>query len=141
MKKLLLLLLVLGGPLQAQDVWQQQVQTSLSRATAMAEKRGFAPTGQWVTGTLFADETERRTVTLAAGTSYMLVGVCDVDCRLLGLSLATPNGDDLVTDAHGSNAPLIEASAQRGGEYRLKVMMGGCRVSPCRYGVAVFKRR
>jgi hypothetical protein len=141
MKALLLLLLVLGGPLQAQDIWRQQVDSSLSRASAMAAKRGYLATGQWVTGELFADESVRREVSLSAGGSYMLVGVCDTDCRSLGLALATPNGDDLAADSHGGNVPLIEAVATRSGAYLLRVRMGGCRVSPCRYGVAVFRKR
>lgn len=140
MKRLLLLCLFLGGPLQAQDIWRQQVDSSLRRASTMAATRGYVATGQWVTGELFAEEQVRREVSLTAGGSYMLVGVCDADCRALGLSLATPNGDDLAADPHGGNVPLIEAIATRSGAYQLRVRMGGCRVSPCRYGVAVFRK-
>ncbi|HWA16881.1 MAG TPA: hypothetical protein VG817_10635 [Gemmatimonadales bacterium] len=134
------LLLLAGPPLQAQgDRWQRQIDAALVRATTMATGRGYLSTGQRLTGALFLDESEYRTFTLAPGKDYLLVAVCDADCRILNLVLSNPNGDEIAYDRQEGNAPFVQATAARGGEYRLKVIMRGCRRSPCRYGVALYR--
>jgi hypothetical protein len=139
----LLAMLVLAGsvPLAAQgDPWQRQVDSALGRARVLAADRGFTSGGAQLTGELGADESERRTVALDANADYLILAVCDGDCRTLNLVLSNPNGDDVAVDRQAGNVPLLQWHPARRGEYQVRVIMRGCRVSPCRYGVAVFLR-
>lgn len=140
MRRLLVgLLLLASQPLAAQDRWERQIDSSLVRADAMARSRGYVPTGQRLTGSLFLDESVLRPLTLVAGGSYLVVGVCDADCGILNLVLRNPNGDEIATYREDGNAPFLQATVTRGGEYRVKVILRGCRRAPCRYGVALYR--
>lgn len=142
MRVLLFGLLLVGQPLQAQgDRWQRQIDSAMVRANAMAASRGYTGTGQRLIGSLFLDESERRAITLAPNGEYLVVGVCDGDCRILNLVLSNPNGDEIAYDRQDGNAPFVTTSKARGGVYQVKVIMRGCRRAPCRYGVAVYGRK
>ncbi len=137
------LLLLATAPLSAQaqaDRWDGQVRAAFVRAHRLAATRGFAPTGIELVGTLFTDESEPREVELPAGASYLALAVCDVDCGRLNLVLVDPKGDEIASDRGLGNAPMVEAPTVRGGRYRIRVIMGSCRVSPCRYGVLVYRK-
>lgn len=121
------------------DPWDGQVQASLAKAGELARTRGYVPTGIELVGALFADESEAGSLTLATG-AYLILGVCDEDCRTLNLVLADPKGDELAVDRGEGNAPMVAAPSARGGRYRLRIIMGACRVSPCRYGIVVYRR-
>lgn len=123
------------------DRWQRDVARSMVRARGLAAERGYQPTGTELIGALFIDESESRTLSLAPGGHYLIIGVCDEDCRTLNLVLSNPNGDEIAVDRGEKNAPMVEAVAARGGIFRAKVIMGGCRVAPCRYGLAVYQRK
>jgi hypothetical protein len=79
------------------------------------------------------------TVRLDAGREYVVLGSCDDDCGVLHLRVANETGYDLDADRGRGNAPLVRLSPPRSGEYRITVTMGACRVSPCRYSVALFR--
>lgn len=142
MKTVVALLMMLGAvPLAAQgDRWQRQIDSALTRAIGLATRRGFVQAGSQLTGALFLEESEHRTIPLAAGGNYLMVAVCDADCRTLNLVLSNPHGDEIAYDRQEGNVPLVETTGARGGDYRLKVIMRECLVSPCRYGVMVFRK-
>jgi hypothetical protein len=135
------LLLASSVPLAAQgDPWERQVDTSLAQARILAANRGFATAGAPLTGTLGTDESERRPVWLDANVDYLILAVCDGDCRTLNLVLSTPNGDEIAVDRQEGNVPLLQLRSGGSGNYQVRVIMGGCRVSPCRYGVGVYRK-
>lgn len=142
MRLVLLGLLLLAAPLEAQsDRWQRQIDSAMMRASAMATSRGYAGASQRLTGSLFIDETELRSISLVPNGDYLIVGVCDGDCRSLNLVLRNPNGDEIAYDRQDGNAPFVTTTKARGGVYQVKVIMRGCRRAPCRYGLAVYQRR
>jgi hypothetical protein len=135
--------LLLAAPLLAQepaDRWQQGVRSAMLKADSLAHRRGYAPTDVRLSGSLFIDEAESRTLPLDRAGSYLVVGVCDEDCSVLNLVLSNPKGDEVSSYREAGNAPFVEATATAAGEYRLRVIMLGCRRAPCRYGVAVFRK-
>jgi len=112
--------------------WQRQVQEQLERVSPHARTTK--------TGVLNLEESEWFAVTLTAGVSYSIIGVCDNDCSSLQLVLATPDRNELVTDRRGENFPVVRFTPPETRVFRVKVVMDACLVSPCWYGVAVVER-
>ena len=113
--------------------WQRQVQEQLERVSPHARTTKM--------GVLNLEESEWFAVTLTAGVSYSIVGVCDNDCSSLQLVLATPDRNELVTDRRGENFPVVRFTPPETRVFRVKVVMDACLVSPCWYGVAVVERQ
>jgi len=113
--------------------WQRQVQEQLERVSPHARTTK--------TGVLNLEESEWFAVTLTAGVSYSIIGVCDNDCSSLQLVLATPDRNELVTDRRGENFPVVRFTPAETRDFRVKVVMDACLVSPCWYGVAVVERQ
>ena len=91
------------------------------------------------TGVLNAEESEWFAVTLSAGVSYSIIGVCDNDCSKLQLVLTTPDHNELATDRRSENFPVLRFTPTETRLFRVRIIMEACRVSPCWYGVAVIK--
>ncbi len=129
-------------PLAAQgDRWDRQVEQSLARSTRLLRERGYAPAGRQFRGLLSTEESERLEVPVAAGGDYVMVGTCDDDCSGLHLVVSNPTGYEIDAARGSGNAPIVRiASSALPGAYHVKVTMAGCRVSPCRFGVAMYRR-
>lgn len=112
--------------------WERQVQEQLTRVSPHARTTK--------TGVLNFEESAWFAVTLTAGVSYSIVGVCDNDCSGLQLVLATLDRNELVTDRRGENFPVVRFTPAETRTFRVKVVMEACQVSPCWYGVAVVER-
>lgn len=92
-----------------------------------------------VTGSLNDDNTEWVVVNLLKGNTYYLLGVCDNDCSDLDLKLYHSNtliSEDIASDDY----PLVSVSPTADTQYRVQVVMAGCSLSPCRYGLAVYMK-
>ena len=80
-------------------------------------------------------------LSLSAGTTYFIVGVCDEDCRDMDMSLLDPvDGETLAEDAEDDPVPLLAFVAPRSGEYYLSVTMYDCRTSYCFFGLQVMRK-
>lgn len=91
------------------------------------------------TGVLNAEESAWFAVTLSAGVSYSIVGVCDNDCSKLQLVLTTPDHNELAIDRRSENFPVLRFTPRDTRVFHVKIVMEMCQVSPCWYGVAVTK--
>jgi hypothetical protein len=120
--------------------WERQVREQLQRAAMTLQDRRAGPPQLTRTGPLNAEESVSFTVTLRSGVSYEIVGVCDNDCTSLGLTLATMSNNDIAADHSSENFPVIHFTPTATMEYRLKVVMEACRMSPCWYGVGVYRK-
>jgi hypothetical protein len=119
------------------DNWEAQVIKEFRRYESQLDLSG--QTHQLHFGRIKNNENEFVNVTLKAGITYYILGVCDNDCTDLDLELF--NRSDLVdrdfeTDAY----PLVTVTPARETTYRIKVLMESCNVDPCRYGVAVYSK-
>ncbi len=121
--------------------WERTVATQLQRAVTTLHPKGFERARLTRRGPLNAEESESFPVTLEAGRSYSVIGVCDDDCTGLGLVLSTPTGSELVADQTGDNVPGVEFTPREATSYRIRVIMVGCRLNPCWYGVAIVEKR
>ena len=124
-----------------QGRWERQVQAHLAQASATLTTSGYVVTPGGRTGMLSNSETAADTVTLAAGFTYVLVGVCDDDCRGLELGLFAANGYEVDAARRAGNAPIIRVTPRETQRFRLVLRMTGCGMNPCWYGVGVYRRR
>ncbi|MFI5234102.1 MAG: hypothetical protein ACHQXA_00185 [Gemmatimonadales bacterium] len=122
------------------DPWQRQVQQGLERSAALLRAQGYRPTGEERRSELILGESVVLHFTLSAGGSYAIVGICDDDCGGLNLVLSDPTHYEVDADRGGGTVPIMRATPARPGEYRVQVTMVVCRVSPCRYAVAVYRK-
>lgn len=141
MKTLLvaLALSLIPATVAAQTRWERQVQDQLRRTLRTLGVQDRERPTATKTGVLNAEESEWFTVTLSGGVPYSIVGVCDNDCSSLQLTLTTPKRNELATDRRGENFPVVRFTPTETRLFHVKVVMEGCRVSPCWYGVAVTK--
>jgi hypothetical protein len=135
-----LTLLLAPAAAAAQSRWQRQVQARGAQTSATLTAAGYAPlTARW-SGALDNGEMASDTVTLSAGISYVLLGVCDDDCRALDLGLFAANGYEVDAAQRSGNAPIVRVTPRETARYRFTVRMTGCGMNPCWYGVRAFRR-
>jgi hypothetical protein len=115
--------------------------------TVYAQFRGLAQqsslgdmTHEIYMGELADDATASLSVTLDAGTDYMIVGVCDEDCTDLDLTLFS-GSRELDTDVEDDDTPIVSVTPTSTGTFRVSVSMAACSSSPCRFGVAVYEQK
>jgi hypothetical protein len=121
--------------------WERTVATQLQRAVTTLRPKGFERARLTRRGPLNVEESESFPVTLEAGRSYSVVGVCDDDCTGLGLVLSNAAGSELAADQTGANVPVMEFTAREATSYRIRVIMARCQMNPCWYGVALVEKR
>jgi hypothetical protein len=136
------LLVLLAPPLGAQgDAWDREVRLHLSQAARRLHDTGYEPVAESHAGALNTDESASFTMTLEGGATYVLTGVCDPDCDALDLALYSPNGYEVDAARSAESAPIVQVAPRETGVYRVRVVMARCSTNPCRYGVAVFRKR
>ena len=139
-RALFLFVLLALAPLRmavAQNQYEQQVLQQLESASMVFTSAGYTP----VIGDgdkLDHQASETYTVTLKAGRSYVLMGVCDEDCLDLDLELYDGSGNLISQDNTEDDAPIVEVNVATGGDFTLKVTMYECNNNPCYYGVGLY---
>jgi hypothetical protein len=138
MRALVALLVIAATPAVAvgQQRWERQVQERVQRAIAAVGTPSRLPV---VTrsGMLNTDEAASFQTTLAEGTSYAIVAVCDDDCSRLQLTLLTASGSEIAKERNSESLPTLHFTAETTTPYGIRVAMEGCRWNPCWYAVAV----
>jgi hypothetical protein len=139
---LILLIAMFLVPLQAmaQSQWEQQVLEQIETAGEIFEPDGFSLTGQTHTGSLENEASDDFDLTLEAGVSYVLVGVCDNDCPDIDLMLLDGSGNEIDSDYETDAVPVLEVTPSRTAQYQVHVYMADCDTDPCFYGVGVFAK-
>lgn len=128
------------APLQAaaQSQWEQQVLEQIRTASELFAPEGYALVGDAQMGSLHDEASEDFHVTLNAGVSYVLVGVCDNDCPDVDLMLLDDSGNEVDSDYETDAVPIVEVTPFRTQSYRVHVYMADCQSEPCFYGVGVY---
>ncbi|HKQ41084.1 MAG TPA: hypothetical protein VJT79_01285, partial [Pseudonocardia sp.] len=129
-----------NGPSSGGDQWEAQVAALLNQAASMATSRGMRRTHQPYIGSLRTGATGNQSITLQAGTSYSLIGVCDNDCSDLDLRVYDPNGREVGSDLLTDDTPVVNVTPRRTGTYTVRAIMTACSSQPCRYGIGVYGR-
>lgn len=127
-------------PALAQNEHQQLVNQLLSMARDIAGDRGHSSTHSRYNGALNNGQTETVTLDLDAGTSYMVVGVCDGDCSDLDLWINDENGYEIDSDVLDDDTPILEVTPRRSARFSIRTKMISCSAEPCYYGLGVYGR-
>lgn len=122
------------------DRWERVVRQQLDNAGRIATDRGYQMSHEVFMGRLDDDQNESLNIPLDGGTQYILVGVCDQDCRDVDLTIYDPDGNEVDSDLETDDKPVLEVTPRNNGRYRVKVSMVACSAEPCRYGVGVWAK-
>lgn len=123
-----------------QDEFDTQVRAQLEKAGRELAQKGFTLTHRVFTGALKQDEAERVVFELERGGTYVVLGVCDNDCKDLDLKLQDESGRDVDSDVQEDDAPVVAVAPTANARYRVQAIMADCGKSPCRYGLGVFRK-
>ena len=123
-----------------QDEFEKQVTEQLDRAGRELVSKGFRMTHQVFTGALNADDTENVVFELDPNSTYVVLGVCDNDCKDLDLRLLNAAGKEIDSDVEPDDAPVVAVAPTRRERFTVKAMMAACGANPCRYGLGVFAK-
>jgi hypothetical protein len=115
------------------------VRTDLVRMHGGLLGRGYRAEGELLVGAR-ANGTDTQTLTLQAGVPYAMLAVCDEACGDLDLTLLDPAGARVAQDTRDDDTPVIEFTPATTGQYRLNVLVFGCRTATCSWGAQVFRR-
>lgn len=121
-----------GAQTHATTVWNQ-----LDALYKQVNGEGYS-SRNYIIGRLKDDENETWTVTLYAGNSYRITGVCDGDCKDIDLALLDGNRNELTSDMLADDVPILDFTPKTTGNYTIKVMMPTCNQDPCYFGLGIF---
>jgi hypothetical protein len=119
------------------DRWERQVRAQLGRAAESLDPGTGRKAVTTRIGTLNTAESDSLTLTLHAGTAYVVVAACDQDCFRLSLRLSDLRSHELAADRASDHAPVVRVIPAETASYRVRIVMEICQMNPCRYGVAV----
>lgn len=126
-------LLVPAASAEAQrSVLDAQIQAMNARAASNGMRPAFAP----VYGSLREDEQARLTRRLAAGTQYIVYGVCDADCEDFDLAVTGSAGRTVGSDVLDDDSPIVTFTTPTEGEYTITAAMASCD-GACGYAVVI----
>ncbi len=129
------------GVTQAQpNPFLASVRQQLREAGRAAEQEGYRLSHDPFTGKLRPKEGEFITITLQAGVSYLIVAVCDQDCRDMDLRLFDENRNLISEDISPDAIPVVSVTPRRTATFRVRAIMSHCAAKECLYGVGAFAR-
>jgi len=128
-------------PARAQyDPWMDQVREQLINSAIAAGYSGMELSHQPYTGSLYDGRNTVLDLRLRAGTTYLIVGACDVDCSDLDLELFDENWNEVDVDRGLDDKPMVTVTPARTAVFHVRTMMAECGASPCAIGFGVFSR-
>jgi hypothetical protein len=122
------------------DPFEKQVREQLARAARTLGKDGFDLTHTVHVGELRQNQEEDVTAELDRGRTYLIVGVCDNDCKDLDLRLLNASRQEIDRDIERDDYPAVGVEATRTEAFTVRAVMAACEKQPCRYGFGVFAR-
>lgn len=122
----------------ADPVESGEAAPDLAPAGPAAPQSVTFPTGpQSFTGSLNVGQSQSYSVGLNAGTSYMIVGECDLDCSDIDMWLYDENGNLIDSDVLDDDVPVLEVTPVRSAEFQMRIEMFTCTVEPCGVQISV----
>ena len=128
--------MIAGVPLAIGQV--RLIDAVIGETTAVFEEEGFAPFDSRRSGEVGLGGVAREEIDLRAGTTYGIVGVCDVDCSDLDLRLLDPDGASVSEDNAGDDGPVLLVTAETSGVFTVEVSMVRCTAASCGWAVQAY---
>lgn len=123
-----------------EDEFEGQVRKQIEKAGEELGQKGFTLTHQVFTGALKQGEAENVVFELDASGTYVVIGVCDTDCKDLDLKLTNAGRREIDSDVEEDDAPVVAVTPAQKERFTVQAIMADCTSSPCRYGLGVFKK-
>ena len=77
---------------------------------------------------------------LDRGRAYVIVAVCDSDCKDVDLRLLDNRRREIDRDVERDDYPAVAVEPERTDRYTVRAIMAASSAAPCRYGFGVFAR-
>lgn len=144
MKKLLaaicgVALLSAAGTASAQNNYEQAVRNNLNSQHQVAGYSQDRGTSDWV-GALRSGQPQYFEVQLARGANYMIVGVCDGDCKDVDMEVYDARGNSVGSDTLADDYPRVSVTPSASGTYSVKIWLHQCSVEPCYAAARVLRK-
>jgi len=120
--------------------WVRQVLNGLAKAHHSLVRSGFERVPVEHAGMLNTDESDAFSVALESTAHYAVVGVCDGDCAALSILLYNESDYEVAADRTSGAGAIVQIRPRVPGRFRVKVVMAECRLNPCWYAVAVYRK-
>ena len=118
--------------------FQNQVRQQLIYIADRFSNEGFSLIDSFVSG-LSEGSTHSEWVTLEAGKTYFLNGVCDSDCTDIDLWLHDENGTLIDSDVEVDDYPYVTVVPQQTGNFVVTSSLPDCNANYCYYGIGLFQ--
>jgi hypothetical protein len=92
-------------------------------------------------GILGVGERDSLALPLEQGGQYVVLGMCDEDCRALGLALFDQSGKPGEAESQADTHAFLQVAQAESATYRLEVFMKKCSTPPCYYGVQLLRKQ
>lgn len=133
---------LIASPAAAQvpDTYARQLAAQLVQVESVVTGDGYRRVQGPITGGLADNARFDHLVTLQAGRSYKIIGVCDNDCTDVDIRLYDQNNNLIDEDLLVDDLPIVDVTPQWTGPFRVQVIMATCNVAPCYYAFNVYGR-
>ncbi len=118
--------------------WEALVRIKLAAAALLLSIVDAHLTYDPYIGTLDDNTYRDIRVTLHKGVSYVLLGVCDDDCRNLNMKLYDEDGQFVGADTGPGSTADLEIQPRHTQDFILRMIMKRCNREPCYYGLGVY---
>ncbi|MGA9581431.1 MAG: hypothetical protein WBR13_05630 [Allosphingosinicella sp.] len=129
-----------SGAAWAQTATATWVNKILIEWDEIQRKDGWAPQGEIRPGTLASGAEARLDYSLAAGTTYRFVVVCEPACGAGEVELLDPAGARVGEPKPLVEMPKLDAAPAAAGTYGLRVAMTDCAGATCAWSARLYSK-
>lgn len=135
-------LALVAAPASAQvpDPFARELAQKLARAESALSEGAYVRGAGPFAGGMDARDVMRIPLTLRAGETYRIVGVCDARCGIPELVLQNPDHERLRRAAPAAGASVMDVRVPFTGAYEVEVALPRCGANECWYAVNVYSR-
>jgi len=135
---IILLTLVLLMPISClADKYREQVEGQLAVIKLLTKEKGYEETHNDKFDKLSSNKSDSFSFQLRKDKKYLVLAVCDNDCKDMDLVLYDENNNEVAKDKSTDSLPVVEVNPKWTGKFKLKVIMESCSNNPCTYGIGI----
>lgn len=125
---------------QVPDPFARELARELARADTALNEEGFFRAAGPFSGGLSSGEARTFPITLRAGRTYRIAGVCERRCGDFNLRAFGPDGAPVTQDVRPDTMPVLLLRPRATGVHRIEASMRRCRGQRCWYAINVYTR-
>jgi len=121
------------------EEFNAEIDSQFVAGNSIVRAIGYVSEGRIVRGYLKQGNVNRHSVELDRAGTYLIQAYCDNDCSQLDLSIRDASDSVIDSDKGATDDPVLVVIASVPGRYVMRVAMLSCTVSPCAYGVRLYR--